>query len=105
MVFSKRGQNTGEYVIMAGIVIMAFVVMQTYVKRGIQGTVKTAADQMGAQLDSEDDSDYGQITSSSSTVAGNGSYTTSTSAGGSQAKSLSSSSVTNTTSTNIQYAD
>lgn len=105
MGYPRRGQSAAEYVFMAGAVIIAFVYMQTYVKRGIQATVKTAADQMGSQADSEDDASYGQRSSSNNTVTGNSNYNTTTSGGGNQATTFNSSTVTNGTSTTTQYDD
>ncbi|TBR16578.1 hypothetical protein EPO66_04500 [bacterium] len=90
---------------MAGAVIIAFVYMQTYIRRGIQATVKVAADQMGSQADSEEDADYGQSSSSSNTTMGSSTYNTTTSGGGNQATTFNSSTVTNGTSTTTQYAD
>jgi hypothetical protein len=40
----KKGQSTAEYAIVIGLVIAAVVGMQIYVKRGIQGKLKDAAD-------------------------------------------------------------
>ena len=40
----KKGQSTAEYAIVIGLVIAAAVAMQVYVKRGIQGKMKDAAD-------------------------------------------------------------
>lgn len=40
------GQSISEYVILIGIVSMALLAMQTYMKRGIQAVVKVAADEM-----------------------------------------------------------
>lgn len=105
MLFSKRAQSTAEYVLMAGVVIAVFVAMQTYVKRGIQGVVKTAADEMGKQADSEEDADYGQRVTSANTTTGSSSYNAQVSAGGSQTAAFSSTSKTSGTSTAIQYGD
>lgn len=41
---SRKGQSTAEYAIVIGLVIAAVVAMQVYVKRGIQGKMKDAAD-------------------------------------------------------------
>ncbi|MDD5130711.1 MAG: hypothetical protein PHS66_06685 [Candidatus Omnitrophica bacterium] len=40
----KKGQSTAEYAVVIGLVIAAAVAMQVYVKRGIQGKMKDAAD-------------------------------------------------------------
>ena len=46
---SKRAQTTAEYAILIGLVVAALVAMQTYVKRGLQGRMKDATDQVGLQ--------------------------------------------------------
>ena len=44
--FNKKGQSTAEYAILIGLVIAAAIVMQTYVKRSMQGGVKFAVDKL-----------------------------------------------------------
>ena len=46
---SVGGQAIVEYAILIGVITAAIVGMQTYAKRGIQATVKLAADQIGSQ--------------------------------------------------------
>ena len=41
---NKKAQSTAEYAIVLGLVIGAVIAMQTYVKRGLQGRVRQAAD-------------------------------------------------------------
>jgi Flp pilus assembly pilin Flp len=43
---NKKGQNTAEYAILIALVIGAAIAMQTYVKRGMQGSVKFAVDKV-----------------------------------------------------------
>lgn len=45
----SKAQNMSEYVIVIGIVSLAFIGMQTYMKRGIQGVVKDFADELSNQ--------------------------------------------------------
>lgn len=53
--FSKRfGQSLTEYVILIGIVSAAFLAMNVYMKRGIQGVIKVASDEIGRQEDAEE---------------------------------------------------
>ena len=47
----KRGQSISEYVIVIGIVAAALLLMQTYIKRGIQGVIKASADELGDQIE------------------------------------------------------
>ena len=44
-----KGQSTLEYAILIIIVIGALLSIQVYIKRGIQGRLKTAADDIGDQ--------------------------------------------------------
>lgn len=44
-----RGQAIVEYAVLIGIAATALVVMQTYIKRGVQAGIKVAADQIGDQ--------------------------------------------------------
>jgi hypothetical protein len=46
----KRAQTTAEYAILIALVVAAVTAMQIYVKRGMQGKVKDAVDNMGAGM-------------------------------------------------------
>ena len=45
----KRGQSTLEYAILIIIIIGALMTIQVYIKRGVQGRLKSAADDIGDQ--------------------------------------------------------
>jgi len=45
----QRGQSTVEYAILIIIVIGALLSIQVYIKRGIQGRLKSASDDIGEQ--------------------------------------------------------
>lgn len=47
--YRYRGQSMIEYVLLLGVVSVALIAMQVYMKRGIQGAVKVSADQLGPQ--------------------------------------------------------
>lgn len=47
--YDKKGQSTGEYALVFAIILGAIVAMQTYVKRAIQGRVKSGADFMARE--------------------------------------------------------
>jgi uncharacterized protein (UPF0333 family) len=49
----SRAQSTLEYGVVLAVVVAALVTMQLYFKRGIQATIKTAADEIGAQEDGD----------------------------------------------------
>lgn len=46
----KKGQSTLEYAILVIIIIGALLSIQVYIKRGIQGRLKGAADDIGDQF-------------------------------------------------------
>ena len=45
----KRGQSTLEYAVLIVIIIGALLAIQVYIKRGVQGRLKSAADDIGDQ--------------------------------------------------------
>jgi hypothetical protein len=49
--FNRRAQSTLEYAIIIAVVMAGLWMMQHYLKRGYQGKLKSAADQMGDQYD------------------------------------------------------
>jgi len=53
LIRNKRGQNILEYSVIIGIVVAALMVMQVYMKRGIQAATKVAADQLSFQNTAE----------------------------------------------------
>lgn len=46
----QKGQSTLEYAILIIIIIGALLSIQVYIKRGIQGRLKSAADDIGTQF-------------------------------------------------------
>lgn len=46
----QKGQSTLEYAILIIIIIGALLSIQVYIKRGIQGRLKSATDDIGAQF-------------------------------------------------------
>ena len=47
----RRGQSTLEYAIIIAVIVGGLLVMQHYIKRGYQGKLKSASDDMGDQFD------------------------------------------------------
>jgi uncharacterized protein (UPF0333 family) len=45
----KKGQSTLEYAILIIIIITALLSIQTYIKRGVQGRLKSSSDDIGDQ--------------------------------------------------------
>lgn len=58
--FRNKAQSTAEYAILIGLVVGVLVVMQTYLKRGIQGRVKDAADEYVTSID-DDTANWSEI--------------------------------------------
>jgi len=47
---NRRGQSTLEYAVLIAVVVGALLAIQVYVKRGVQGRFKQAADDIGEQF-------------------------------------------------------
>lgn len=45
----KKGQSTLEYAVLVMIIIAALLTIQNYVKRGVQGRLKSSSDDIGDQ--------------------------------------------------------
>lgn len=69
MKISKRkAQTLGEYAVILGIAAAAFVAMQVYIQRGVQGKIRVLADQISpTQYESNTTTSAMEITRSSST--------------------------------------
>jgi uncharacterized protein (UPF0333 family) len=48
---NKKAQNTLEYALLIAVVVGAFVIMQIYGKRGVEGKLRSSADDIGSQFD------------------------------------------------------
>ncbi len=51
MLFNRKGQSALEYSVLLAIIVAAIVVMQIYIKRGVQGRLREATDDIGEQYD------------------------------------------------------
>lgn len=67
--FNLRGQTSLEFAVIIAVIVAALLSMQIYIKRGIQGKLKTAADDLGQQYDP-------QNTTSDMTISLNSDVTT-----------------------------
>lgn len=47
---NRRGQSTLEYAVIIAVVVAALIAMQTYFKRGVQGKLRQATDDIGEQF-------------------------------------------------------
>ncbi len=63
----KKGQSTLEYAVLIIIIIGALLSIQVYIKRGIQGRLKGAADDIGDQFSVGNTNVTQTMTTSSST--------------------------------------
>ena len=55
---NRKGQSTLEYTLIIAAVVAALVAMAGYVKRGVQGRVRSSSDQIGDQFAIKDDSTF-----------------------------------------------
>jgi len=62
-----KGQSTLEYAVLVIIVIGALLSIQVYIKRGIQGRMKTAADDIGEQYSGGNTNVFKRVTTNSHT--------------------------------------
>ncbi|MBN2097049.1 MAG: hypothetical protein JW714_01070 [Candidatus Omnitrophica bacterium] len=71
---NKRAQSTLEYALLIAAIVGGLVAMQIYVKRGFQGRLRSASDDIGEQFDADHTASSYTTTRSStsteSTVAG-----------------------------------
>jgi len=63
----KKGQSTLEYAILIVIILGALIAIQQYIKRGVQGRMKSATDDVGDQY-SPGNMNYVKITRTSGRV-------------------------------------
>lgn len=49
--FNMRGQSTLEFTIIIACIVAALLAMQVYIKRAVQGKLRSAADDIGRQYD------------------------------------------------------
>jgi Tfp pilus assembly protein PilE len=69
MLKTKRGQSMLEYAILIVIVIAALITLQAYIKRGIQGRLKSASDDIGEQFTTNSNYKYNKtVTTKSNTT-------------------------------------
>lgn len=47
---NKKGQSTLEYGVVIAIIVAGLIAMQAYIKRGVQGRLKQASDDIGEQF-------------------------------------------------------
>lgn len=63
----SKAQSVLEYVILLAVIVGALVVMQIYIKRGVQGRLREASDDIGEQFDPKHQ-DYTSTSLSTSTI-------------------------------------
>lgn len=50
MLFNRKAQSTLEYAIIIAVVVAGLIAMQAYMKRGLQGKLRQASDEIGEQF-------------------------------------------------------
>ena len=78
---NKRGQSTLEYGVVIAVVVAALISMQTYIKRGVQGKLRQASDEIGEQFSPDKTTGVTTVTShvgSTENLAGGDKPTTTT---------------------------
>jgi uncharacterized protein (UPF0333 family) len=68
MMGNKRGQSTLEYGLLIAVIVVALLVVNMYMKRGVQGRLRSSVDQVGRQFDANTYTLGWQTTSSGNTV-------------------------------------
>lgn len=78
MLNSKKGQSTLEYAIIIAVVVAALLAMQFYMKRGVQGKLRSSTDEIGEQFSPTYTSNYTteSLTNTTETVTAGGATTT-----------------------------
>jgi uncharacterized protein (UPF0333 family) len=92
----KRGQSTLEYAVLIVVIIGALLTLQVYIKRGVQGRLKSAADDIGDQYSDGNTNEIRTTNRSSNTEE-----TFGVSAPGVSASNIIGSEITNTTNNSI----
>lgn len=88
---NKKGQATLEYGIIIAVIVAGLIAMQVYIKRGFQGKLRQASDDMGEQFSpGYTTGTHTATTTASSTenITGGSQSTTSSSADQSQSRSV-----------------
>jgi len=80
---NKRAQSTLEYAVIIAVVVAGLVAMQVYIKRGMQGRLRQASDDIGEQFSPGNTTGTttttSNVTSEENVVGGNAPVTTTTS--------------------------
>lgn len=67
----RKAQSTLEYAILVVIIIGVLLTIQVYVKRGLQGRLKSATDDIGDQYSLGDGGNYEKVVSTKSKIVDN----------------------------------
>lgn len=97
----SKAQSISEYVLVIGIVSIALISMQAYMKRGVQAVIKVASDQAGNQSAEEIDVQKGTKTDSQITTLNQDSERLQSFVGGSQTTTVAHTSTSSGETTNI----
>ncbi len=78
----SRGQSTLEYALIVAVVVGALLAMQIYMKRGMEGRMRKASDDIGKQFEADKTTVTHKTTKSGTTVEETASGATTVYAGG-----------------------
>ena len=68
-IINRKGQSTLEYAILIIIIIAALISLQTYIKRGLSGRLKSATDDIGEGFSTATGAKYTKrVTTTSNTI-------------------------------------
>ncbi len=71
MLKTKSGQSVLEYAILMVIIIAALLTLQTYIKRGIQGRLQSATDDIGDQYSDAKAANFYKVVTTNSSIRDN----------------------------------
>ncbi len=82
MLNKQKGQSTLEYAMIVAVVVAGLFAMQIYMKRGVQGKLRSSTDEIGAQFEAGESQVIANSSHTGTTVETTASsVTTSTTAG------------------------
>ncbi|MDP8259865.1 MAG: hypothetical protein P9L96_02525 [Candidatus Gygaella obscura] len=67
--FNKRAQSTLEYAVIISVVVGALIAMRVFMKRGIEGKLHDAANDIGDQFDASESYVYTKTTRTGTTIS------------------------------------
>lgn len=101
----SRAQSIAEYALFFSVAVFAVITMSIYIRRGVQGVIKDAADEVGTQEDSLTEVDEDPIQNSASGSYSESNFQVSVTPGGAQATNVESLSISTSSDETISVSD